>query len=52
MEVIGRDRKFMQQKRPLATILRQNVHQELRHAIRIEEVRAGRLSSRSTSVLG
>jgi hypothetical protein len=33
MEVIGHDHKFMQQKPPLSTILRKNIHQKLSHAI-------------------
>jgi hypothetical protein len=33
MEVIGDDHKFMQQKAPLSTILRKNIHQKLSHAI-------------------
>jgi len=31
--VIGHDHKFMQQKAPLSTILRKNIHQKLSHAI-------------------
>jgi hypothetical protein len=37
MEVIGRDHKFVQQKPLLATILRKNIHQKLRHAIGLEK---------------
>ena len=33
MEVIGHDDKVMQEQAPLLTILRQNIHQQLRHAI-------------------
>jgi hypothetical protein len=33
VEVIGHDHKFMQQKPPLSTILRKNIHQKLSHAI-------------------
>jgi hypothetical protein len=33
MEVIGHDYKFMQQKPPLSTILRNNIHEKLSHPI-------------------
>jgi hypothetical protein len=33
MEVIGHEDKVMQEQAPLLTILRQNIHQQLRHAI-------------------
>jgi len=37
MEVIAHDDKVMQEKAPLLTILRQNIHQKLRHAIGLEK---------------
>ena len=37
MEVIGHDHKFMQQKPPLSTILRKNIHQKLSHAIGLKK---------------
>ena len=37
MEVIGHDHKFMQQKAPLSTILRKNIHQKLSHAIGLKK---------------
>ena len=45
MEVIAHDDKVMQEKAPLLTILRQNIHQKLRHAIGLEK-RGVRLLSR------
>jgi hypothetical protein len=46
MEMIGHDHKFMQQKPPLSTILRKNIHQKLGHAIGLNK-RAASGSSRS-----
>jgi hypothetical protein len=37
MEVIGHNHKFMQQKPPLSTILRKNIHQKLSHAIGLKK---------------
>jgi hypothetical protein len=33
MEVIGHDHEFMQEKPPLSSILRKNIHEKLSHAI-------------------
>jgi hypothetical protein len=37
MEVMGHDDKVMQEKAPLLTILRQNIHQQLCYAIGLEK---------------
>ena len=42
MEVIGHNHKFVQQKPPLSTILRENIYQKLSHAIGLEKRAASR----------
>ena len=53
MGVTGHDYKFMQQKPPLSTILRKNIHEKLSHVAGLEKRAASdcRRGSRRTYVL-